>query len=66
MAVYGIALTPFLKHLATCYPERDPVMVAFADDLTSTGRLSKLRSWLKDLLDVDPKYGYFKILLKFS
>ena len=45
MAIYGIALTPLLKHLATCYPERDPKMVAFADDLTSTGRLLKLRSW---------------------
>ena len=41
MKIYGIALTPLLKHLATCYPERDPKMVAFADDLTSTGKLSK-------------------------
>ena len=38
MEIYGIALTPLLKHLATCYPERDPKMVAFADDLTSAGR----------------------------
>ena len=45
MSVYGIALIPFLKHIATCYPERDPEMVAFADDFTSVGRLSKLRSW---------------------
>ena len=30
MAIYGIALTPLLKHQATCYPERDPKMVAFA------------------------------------
>ena len=59
MAVYGIALTPLLKHLMTCYPERDPKMVAFADDLTSAGRLSKLRSWLKDLLNVGSNYGYF-------
>ena len=34
-------------------------MVAFTDDLTSAGRLLKLRSWWKDLLDVGPKYGYF-------
>ena len=59
MEIYGIALTPLLKHLATCYPERDPKMVAFADDLTSTGKLSKLRSWWKILLDVRPKHGYF-------
>ena len=26
MAVYGIALTPPLKYLTTCYPERDPVI----------------------------------------
>ena len=38
MEIYGIALTPLLIHLATCYPERDPKMVAFADDLTSAGR----------------------------
>ena len=59
MAIYGIALTPLMKHLATCYPERDPKIVAFADDLTSAGRLSKLRSWWKILSDVSPKYGYF-------
>ena len=59
MAIYGIALIPILKHLATCYLERDPKMVAFADDLTSAGRLSKLSSWWKVLLDVGPKYGYF-------
>ena len=59
MAIYGIALAPLLKYLAICYPERDPQMVAFADDLTSAGRLSKLRSWWKVLLDVGPKYGYF-------
>ena len=58
MAIYGIALTPLMKHLATCYPERDPKIVAFADDLASA-RLSKLRSWCKVLLDVSPKYGYF-------
>ena len=34
-------------------------MVAFADDLTSAGRLSKLHSWRKYLLDVGPKWGYF-------
>ena len=34
-------------------------MVAFNDDLTSAGRLSKLRSWWKDLLDGGPKYRYF-------
>ena len=58
--MYGIALTPLLKHLATCYSERDPKMVAFADDLTSTWRLSKLRSWWKILLNVGPKYGHFR------
>ena len=59
MAVYGTALTPLLKHLTSCDPESVPKMVGFADDLTSAGGLSKLRSWLKDLLDVGPKYGYF-------
>ena len=56
---YGIALTPLLKHLLIFYPERDPKMVAFADDFTSAGRLSKMRSWWKELLNVGPKYGYF-------
>ena len=59
MAIYGIALIPFLKHLATCYLERDPKIVVFADDLTNAGRLSKLRSWWKVFLDIGPKYGYF-------
>ena len=44
MPIYGIPLTPLLKHLATCYPERDPKMVAFADDSTRLGRLWKLCS----------------------
>ena len=59
MPMYGITLTPLLKYLPTCYPERDPKMVAFANDLTSSGRLSKLRSWWKVFSDVGPKYGYF-------
>ena len=58
MEIYGIALTPILKHLPTCYLERDPKMLAFADDLTSAGSLLKLRSWWMILLDVGPKYGY--------
>ena len=27
MKVYGVALIPLLKHLVSCYPERDPEMV---------------------------------------
>ena len=57
--IYEIELTPLLKNLAACYLERDPKIVVFADDLTIAGRLSKLRSWWKFLLDVRPKYGYF-------
>ena len=45
MSTYGTALTPRLKKLPTCYPERDLKIVAFADDLTSVGRLSKFSSW---------------------
>ena len=59
ITMYGIALTPLLKNLAICYSERDPKMVAFADDLTSTGRLLKSRSWWKIFLNVGPKYGHF-------
>ena len=59
MTVFGIALTPLLKQLATYYPERDPEMVAFADDLTSKEGLSKLRNWWTELFDVGPKYGCF-------
>ena len=58
MTVYGIALTP-LTHLAISYYEKDPKMVAFADNLTSAWRLCKLCSWWKDNLDVGPKYRYF-------
>ena len=59
MPIYGIPLTPFLKHLAACYPERDPKMVAFADDSTSLGRLWKLCSWWNILSDVGTKQRYF-------
>ena len=44
----------------TCYPERDSKMVAFADDLFKPGRLLKLCGWWNELLDVCPKYGYFR------
>ena len=58
MAIYRVALRPL--RLANFYPEKDPKMVAFADDLTSAGRLSKLRNWWKVPLDVGPKYGCFR------
>ena len=45
MVLYGIRLTPFLKRPANGYPERYPRIVAFPDDLTSTGRLLKLCNW---------------------
>ena len=57
MEIYGIVI--LLKHLATCYPERYPKMVAFADYLTSARGLSNLRSCWKVLLVIGPKYGYF-------
>ena len=44
MAIYGVALTVLLKHQATCYPERDPKMVTFADDLTSAGEIIDIAS----------------------
>ena len=59
MAIYVIALTPLLKHLATFYPDRDLKMVAFVDDLISTGKFLKLRSWWNILLDFGPKNRYF-------
>ena len=59
MEIYGIALTPLMKHLATYYPESDPKKVNSADDLISAERLLKLRSWWRVLLDVGPKYRYF-------
>ena len=55
MAIYETVLTPLLKDLATYYPEKDLKMAAFAGDLTSAGRLSKLRSSWKVILDVGPK-----------
>ena len=58
MAIYRVALRPL--RLANFYPEKDPKIVAFADDLTSAGRLSKLRNWRKVPLDVDPNYGCFR------
>ena len=60
MAVYGIALTPLFKHLASCYPEIGHKMVAFVDDLTGAGRLLKLRGFSKYLLDVGPEYDTFQ------
>ena len=44
MAVYGTVLTPLFKYLGTCYPEKDSKMETFGDNLTSAGKLLKLRS----------------------
>ena len=33
MVVYGIASTLFLKHLVSCYAERDPKLVSQGDSL---------------------------------
>ena len=38
MVVYWIGLTLFLKQIVTCYLERDPKMVVFADDLSRPER----------------------------
>ena len=66
MAVYGIALTPLLKYLTTCYPERDPVIPSllertnicnFADDNT----IYRCDSVLEIMLD--NLQHYMKILL---
>ena len=59
MVVYEIALTPLLKHLTSCYPSTARNMIAFVDDLTSAGRLLKLRGLPKYLLDVGPDYDTF-------
>ena len=42
--IYGVALTVLLKCLATCYPEGDPKMVTFADNLTSAGEIIDIAS----------------------
>ena len=60
IAVYWTGLTPLLKQLVTCYPEKDYKMVALAGDLIKPGRLLKLCSWWNELLDVCPNYGYFR------
>ena len=55
MAIYETVLIPLLKDLAIYYPEKDLKMAAFAGDFTSAGRLPKLRSSWKVILDVGPK-----------
>ena len=60
MIVCEIALTPLLKHLTSCYPETARKMIAFVGDLTSAGRLLKLRGLSKYLLDVGPDCDTFQ------
>ena len=61
MSTYAIATIPMLltlidfsqgEHLCT-------KSAAFADDITTAGKLKGLRRWWDKLCEIGPKYGYF-------
>ena len=52
-----LAMAPLIHRLSNNAIKQ----VWYADDATASGELSKLRSWCKQLVEIDPQYmyGYF-------
>ena len=59
MAVYAIGLTPLLTELLSTIAEIEDQMAAFADDITSVGKLVSLRSWWNQITTIGPHFGYY-------
>ena len=57
MAAYALALAPLLNILMQL---EDPIShVAFADDITGSGKIENLLRWWLKLIELGPKFGYF-------
>lgn len=58
MAIYSLAITPLLNIMIATIGEEHNKMAAFADDVSAAGKLSALRNWWNQLIQIGPKYGY--------
>ena len=52
MAMYGLAVIPLIKKLAS-----EAKQVWYADDATGGGKLQQLRRWWDKLNEVGPAFG---------
>ena len=59
MAVYAIGITPLLNMLLSTIADIQDQMAAFADDITSVGKLLSLRQWWTQITNIGPHFGYF-------
>ena len=59
MAVYAIGITPLLDIMLSTIAEIHDQMAAFADDVTSVGKLLSLKKWWVEITSIGPHFGYF-------
>ncbi|XP_066919036.1 uncharacterized protein [Clytia hemisphaerica] len=59
MAVYAIGITPLLNIMLSIIADIPDKMAAFADDITSVGKLLSLKRWWSRITTVGPHFGYF-------
>ena len=57
MAVYAVATTPLIKHLATSCPTT--AQAWYADDDAAADHLEPLRQYWEEISNAGPGYGYF-------
>ena len=60
MAMYAVAITPLIHHLA----DENLKQVWFADDASAGGRLQHIKNWWDNISQIGPEYGYFQMLAK--
>ena len=59
MAIYAIAIIPLILMLVAETNQVDNITTAYADDLTVTETIIRLRNWWEKLCRLGPKSGYF-------
>ena len=59
MAVQSISATPLLNFLIHLLERKFTISVAFADDVTSGGKIKDLRKWLELLSSYGPMFRYY-------
>ena len=65
MAIYAIATIPMILTIVEENSgDISTKTAAYADDLSSAGKIRKLKSWWDYLCIIGPKYGYFPESIK--
>ncbi len=59
MAVYAIGITPLLNIMFIYSARPGTPAAAFADDVTSVGKLLSLKQWWLRITTIGPHFGYF-------